>query len=161
MRFRRVSINIMVLFMVAIVVCGMTSHFEIKKKVIGKEQFIDLASNSGFQVEDSTYQYEQVSGLKSAIHAYNTDGSLVYEFYTFKDQDTADQEFDIFRKTLGDSFNAANDSSYSGENYLVYNMSDAQEYHHLCAVDNTLFYAKSPDENKDEVRDFAKVFGYN
>lgn len=161
MRFRRVSINIIVLFMIAIVVCGMTSHFEIKKKVIAKEQFIDLASRSGFKVQDSTSQYEQVSGLSSAIHAYSSDGTLVYEFYTFEDQDTADHEFDIFRKTLGDSFTTTSDSSYSGENYLVYNMSDAQEYHHLCAVDNTLFYAKSADENKEEVRDFAKGFGYN
>ncbi len=161
MVFRRAYINILGLFMVAIAVCGMTSHFEMKKQVIAKEQFIDLASSHGFNVMDQTGLYKEVKGLDSAIHAYNTDESLVYEFYTFDDKNIADEEFDIFRKTLDDTFVTTENSSYAGENYLVYQMTGAKEYHHLCAVDNTLFYARSADSDKNVVRDFAKGFGYN
>ncbi len=161
MMFRRAYINIAVLFLIAIAVCGMTSHFEIKKRVIAKEQFIDLASREGFDVQDDTKLYEQVMGLDSAIRAYNNDRSLVYEFYTFDNNDRADAEFDIVRKTLDDMFVTTEDASYAGENYLVYQMTGAREFHHLCAVDNTLFYAKSANENKEIVRDFAKGFGYN
>ncbi|SEA07374.1 hypothetical protein SAMN05216349_104125 [Oribacterium sp. KHPX15] len=161
MRFRRLFVSYSILILIIASLAVIFSDIEIKKRVIDKQQFIMAAKEAGFEVTDDTDLFEGVRGLATALNASNRDSSLTYQFYVFDDRNTADDEFDIFRKTLDSTFVTKDYSSYIGQNYLVYKMEGAKDYHHLCVVDNTLFYAKSPNEEKLQVRDFAKEVGYN
>ena len=161
MRFRNAFICLYVLMMLLAVGCGVISQIEVKKAVIDKDKFVDASETAGFSVMDVSDQYTEVRGLVSALYATNGDGSLVCQFFVFEDQDIADSEFDIFKKTLDNTYVRELDASFVGDNFLVYKMTGKKDYHHLCAVDNTLFYGKSSNEEMEIIRDFAKGFGYN
>lgn len=161
LRFRGRFVCLGVFVMIFASLAVIFSDLEIKKRVIDKQQFIMAANEAGFEVTDDTHLFEGVRGLDIALNASNSDKSLTYQFYVFDNRDTAEDEFDIFRKTLDNTFVTKYYSSYVGQNYLVFKMEGAKDYFHLCKVDNTLFYAKSPNEDRLKVRDFAKEVGYN
>ncbi|SFG51341.1 hypothetical protein [Oribacterium sp. WCC10] len=161
MRIRKAYLFVFVLIAMLAVGCGVISQIEIKKDVIDNARFIRVAEASGFAVKDDTDMYVNVGGLKSALYVCSSDGKLIYQFFVFDNADIADDEFDIFRKTLDDTFVTEDHSSFTGDNFLIYKLTGVKDYHHLCAVDNTLFYGKSRTEDMDTVKDFAREFGYN
>ncbi|ETP73154.1 hypothetical protein UYO_0833 [Lachnospiraceae bacterium JC7] len=161
MRFRKVLICLYVLTVLIAVGCGVVSNIEFKKDVIDNEKFISAARSAGFLVKDDTDRYADVRGLVSAIYASSSDGSMECQFYVFDDTVIADSEFDIFKKTLDNTYVSNVNSSYEGDNFLVYKLTGRKDYHHLCAVDNTLLYGKSTNEEMDMVREFVMGVGYN
>lgn len=161
MRFRNAFIFLYALVIMLAMGCGVISQIDVKKAVIDYDKFVDASETAGFIVADVSDQYTEVRGLVSALYATNSDGSLVCQFFIFDDTEIADSEFDIFKKTLDNTYVRELDASFVGDNFLVYKMTGKKDYHHLCAVDNTLFYGRSSNEDMEIVRDFAKGFGYN
>lgn len=161
MRFRNAFIFLYALIIMMAMGCGVISQIEVKKAVIDNDKFVDASETAGFVVMDVSDQYTEVRGLVSALYATNNDGSLVCQFFIFDDSEIANSEFDIFKKTLDNTYVRELDASFVGDNFLVYKMTGKKDYHHLCTVDNTLFYGKSSNEDMEIVRDFAKGFGYN
>lgn len=159
MRFRRVLLLVYFLTVLIAVGCGVVSHIEFKKNVMDNEKFISAAKAAGFSVKDDTERYADVRGLVSAVYAKSSDGTLECQFYVFSDTNIADSEFDIFKKTLDNTYVSNQNSSYEGDNFLVYKLTGRKDYHHLCAVDNTLLYGRAADE--DIVREFVMGVGYN
>ncbi len=161
MRVRKAFIILYLLTVLIAVGCGVVSKIEFKKNVIDNQKFIAAAESAGFTVKDDTELYSNVRGLVSALCASNSDGSMVCQFYVFEDTYTAGCEFDIFKMTLDNTYVSDGNATYSGDNFLVYKLTGKKDYHHLCAVDNTLLYGKSAADDIETVRDFVVGVGYN
>ncbi len=161
MRFRGAFICVYLFAVLIAVGCGVVSQIEFRKNVIDNQKFISAAESAGFDVKDDTAEYTGVHGLISALRASSSDGRMVCQFYVFDDTYTADNEFDIFRKTLEDTYVSSANVNYSGDNFLIYKLTGRKDYHHLCAVDNTLLYGRTGNEDVETVREFIMGVGYN
>ncbi|WP_036607387.1 hypothetical protein [Oribacterium sp. P6A1] len=161
MRFRGAFVCLYLITVLIAVGCGVISNIDFKKSVIDNQKFIAAAEAAGFSVKDETELYANVRGLNSALLASSSDGSMVCQFYVFDDTYTANSEFDIFKKTLDNTYVSSVNSSLAGDNFSIYKLTGRTDYHHLCAVDNTLLYGRSPNEEMEMVREFVVGVGYN
>jgi len=131
--------------------------FMLNKPAITSEDFSAKATSSGFTVVDVSEQHNGQTVI--SLLAVEGNESFQIEFYIFEENLQARNAFSQHKAKIDINPSGSYVSS-NGNNWAKYAKTSGGTYSFVSYIDNTLVYARVPQEHKQATQDFIKELGY-
>lgn len=130
----------------------------VTKDSITGEKFVQIMEYNGFDVSEKKNEFlGPYIKLDKAYVAEKDDYEI--EFYTFKNESSAEEFFDTQKRKL-DSDTASTRVDFSGKNFQTFNIETSGKYKFLERVEKTVILVNVDKEYKSDIKDIVKEMGY-
>lgn len=131
------------------------------KTAATNETFQNTLTEMGYQVQDIKEQYSQYEHITSAYLAVDDTNSYQIEFYETVDEESAKGMFNTNKSNFEESDSIAKvNTSVSAGNHSKYILMANGEYVVISRIANTMIFAHTSEEYKDEVSEVLDSLGY-
>ena len=131
------------------------------KKKISIEKFNEIMKEKGYKISDDIKLDNEEETVKKYSIVNDPDNKYMIQFYQFDSHEDAKLVYHKMRLELYSiPVKGSTSGSIERKKYYKFVLTNDDKYYIVSVIDNTLLFAYTKVENKNELKNFVKKIGY-